>query len=530
MCIKSKRNLVGGLVSSIALDSMSDTEKQEQIYEERPRGVIYEDKPPDLSAKGISTYLSTRLSTLLDLPNSRISVINPIPALRAMSASDWNWYGLGFVGWVIDAMDYFVVSAAATDIAKSLDVSVTEITWGMTLVLMVRSIGAIIFGFMSDRIGRKWPYIACCAMFMVLEIGLGFVKTYKQFLGVRAIFGIAMGGMYGTAAATALENLPDQSRSILAGLFPTGYNFGFILAVVFYRAFQFSYKEGEGWRALCWFSAGPPFLLIIWRLCFPEGRYFDKLKEKREQEKHLNIGIMQELKEAFRNYWLIFLYLILIMSGLNFLSHGTQDLYPTLLTTQAGMNPDIKTVTMVVFNLGAMCGGLTLGQISELLGRRLGIICGLIWTGAFVYSSFMIHSPQAIIPSSFFLQFGCAGAWSAAPIYLLELSPATYRALASGLAYQLGNLASSASSTIEATIGSRFPIEGKHEVYDYGKVMAIFTACVILYLMIITFLGPERFHRELHDFTGAIPDKESEEVDEHVVVVDKTGMEYEHRP
>lgn len=501
-------------------------EEESYEYEIAPNKAI--ERPPDFSASSISNYIKTRIPTLFTPPSSNLSNVNPMPAFRAMRRSHWNWFFLGLLGWVMDAMDYFVVSSAATEIAETLGVTVTDITWGMTLVLMLRSVGAVIMGVSADRIGRKWPYIACCFMFMVLEIGLGFVQTYKQFLGVRAVFGIAMGGMYGTAAATALENLPDESRSVLAGLIPAGYSFGFLLAIVFYRAFQFSYKAGEGWRALCWFSAGPPFILLVWRLCFGEGPYFEQLKESRKYAKKSNIGVWKEAKDAFKNYWLIFTYLVLMMAGFNFLSHGTQDLYATYLVNQAHFNPDEKTVTMVVFNLGSCLGGLVWGQLNELTGRRLAIFTGLIWVGIFCYPAFMVPSIGVIIPCSFFLQFGVTASWAAAAIHLIELSPPAYRALASGLAYQLGNLASSASSTIESTIGSRFPIEGEPGVYNYGKVMAIFTACVILYMMIIVLIGPERFHRQLEQ----VPGYEEEKLDgiEHVVHEDKETTDHiEHR-
>uniref|UniRef100_A0A060T0H7 ARAD1C08008p n=1 Tax=Blastobotrys adeninivorans TaxID=409370 RepID=A0A060T0H7_BLAAD len=494
--------------------------------------VVAHDSPPDLSASSIAHYFATRVSTLFAIHSTNLRTLNPIPALRLMRAHHWNWYFMGFMAWTIDSMDFFVVSSAATEIAASLNVTVTDITWGVTLVLMLRSVGAFIFGLMSDRYGRKWPYIICCFMFVVLEIGFGFVKTYKQFLGVRALFGIAMGGMYGAAAATALENVPAECRSVLSGLFLPGYNLGYIFAIIFYRAFQFSYKDGEGWRALAWFTAGPAFILMVWRLCFPEGEYFLRLKENRKEAKSLNIGVWQESKMAIKNYWLMFVYLIFLMSGFNFFSHGTQDLYPTLLVNQAGMSPDQKTVSMVVGNLGAICGGIFWGQASEILGRRKAIICCCIWAGIFVYPSFMRHSEAVIIPCSFFMQFGVMGSWGIAPIHLFELSPSTYRAFMSGFAYQLGNLASSASSTIEATLGARFPIEGaKKGTYDYGKVMAIFTACVILYMIIVIFLGPERFHRELQEFHTYSSEKlaEDEEIQNAETQIHVNKGEFQHR-
>lgn len=191
--------------------------------------------------------------------------------------------------WTIDVIDFFCVSAAAVEIAATLGVDIVDITWRMTLVLMLRSVGALIFCNASDYYGRKWPFIINLAIFVVLEIGSGFVKTYKEFLAVRALFGIAMGGMYGNSAATAIENQPIRARSILSGMFLRAYNFGYALAVVFFRAFENTYKPDEGWRSLFWFSAGLPVIVIIWRMFLPESAHFLRLKSQRKLEAKYDI-------------------------------------------------------------------------------------------------------------------------------------------------------------------------------------------------------------------------------------------------
>ncbi|KAA8917647.1 hypothetical protein TRICI_000198 [Trichomonascus ciferrii] len=468
------------------------------MAEETVGFVHVDEEKPDLSWPSIRRYFATRHTTLFQLPERTGNAFpNPMPGLRAMELKHWNWYFLGFLAWVVDAMDFFVVSSTAPQIAETLGVSITDITWGMTLVLMVRSIGAIIFGVASDYYGRKWPYIACCAMFVVLEIGVGFCQTYDQFLAIRALFGISMGGMYGCAAATALENVPKEARSILSGLFLPGYTLGFLLAIVFARAFEDTYKPGEGWRALCWFTAGPAFVLMVWRMFMPESDYFLRVKAQRQlQEKKSWRQSWDDFKLAISTHWVIFLYLILFMAGLNFMSHGCQDLYPTFLTNQIGLSSDAKTVSMVVINLGAIVGGIFFGQLSEYTGRRLGFILACILGGAFSYPAFFLRSQGGLMVCAFFLQFA-VGCWGIQPIHLFELTPNKYRALASGLAYQLGNLASSASSTIESTMGSKFPLPGG--IYDYGKVMAIFTGAVFAYMILIVFVGPEKFHKNLDD-------------------------------
>ncbi|KAG5422330.1 JEN1 [Candida metapsilosis] len=479
--------------------------KSDEIVADSEHNDLFNEKP-DLSWPSIKHYFSTRIPNMLDLPlyhteKKWYQVVNPIPGLKEMTALDWNFYGLGFLAWSLDSMDFFCVSVSASEIAATLKVSVTDITWGVTLVLMLRSVGAIIFGIAADKFGRKWCYITICTLFIVVEIGTGFVQTYKQFLGVRAVFGILMGAMYPIAMVTAIEGQPTVARSVLSGLFLPGYSFGYILAMVFYRAFSGTYKEGEGWRSLFWFSAGLSVLLITWRFMIPESPDFIKLKEKkrryneknRVKHKLIDTSVLQTLKTE----WLLFIYLIFLYSGWNFTTHGSQDLYVTMLTKQWGTSLNMRTVIVVVSNLGGMIGGIIMGSVSELFGRRLTVIICMIWCGAFVYPSFFNANTNwwAYV----FLNGGVMGAWGISSVYLLEVVNKANRALISGLAYQLGNLVSSASATIEARIGERFPLEGRtDDMYDYGKVMCIFCGAVFGYMIICVLVGPEKFHNNLH--------------------------------
>lgn len=472
----------------------------------------HEEKVP-LTFANAGKYLGSRIPTLLAFPSTDVATLNPTAAARAMTRTNWNYFFMGFMAWVVDSMDFFCVSACAPAIAEGLKVSVTDITWGITLVLMLRSVGAFVFGILADNYGRKWPLIACLSGFVVLEIGTGFVQTYAQFLAVRAIFGIFMGACWSLAASTALEDAPMVSRGFLSGIFLPGYSLGYILAVVFWRAFEFT---PHSWRALFWFSAAPPFILILWRLPFPEMKYFTEMQAAKAVKRQLENSDIEtgnpvkkffrenELIKFFKKDWLLFVYLICMMSGFNFMSHGSQDLFPTMLKTQVGLSSNAVTVTMVVINFGAIAGGLFFGQFTELFGRRFGIVVCCLMGSAFIYPVFFKHDQATIMGCGFFLQFAIMGCWGIAPIHLFELTAGSpYRTMLSGLAYQLGNLASSASSTIESTIGSTFPIPGKKGAYDYGKVMAIFMGCVFFFLLMCAVLGPERYHRDLDTATMA---------------------------
>ncbi|KAK9456119.1 major facilitator superfamily domain-containing protein [Dipodascopsis uninucleata] len=449
--------------------------------------------PPRL--RDLGPFLKTRISSLR--PPRDVQVENPLIALRLLNKKQWLFFLVAFAGWTWDAFDFFTVSLIASRIAEDLHRTVSDITWGITLVLMLRSVGAVIFGLLSDRYGRKWPFIANSAMFIALEIGTGFVQTYPQFLAVRALFGVAMGGIYGNCAATALEDCPQSARGVISGMLQEGYAVGYLLAVVFNRAL--TYNTPHTWRSLCWFGAGPPVLIILFRLCLPETDAY--LLQKSSNETKTRKEFLQTAKHSFKFYWHIMAYMVILMAGFNFMSHGSQDLYPTMLTVQLGFSANKNTVTMVIANLGASIGGVFFGHYSEFLGRRLAILIACVIGGALIYPWAFIRN-NGIMAAVFFLQFMVQGAWGIIPIHLSELSPPALRAFIVGMAYQLGNLASSASSTIESTIGSRFPLgddnaSGTVLKYNYGKVMAIFMGCVFVFVIIVTLLGPENHHQKI---------------------------------
>jgi SHS family lactate transporter-like MFS transporter len=205
-----------------------------------------------------------------------------------------------------------------TELAEQFDKSVTDITWGITLVLMLRSVGAITFGIASDRWGRKWPFVVNNILFIVLELGTGFCNTYKQFLACRALFGVAMGGLYGNAAATALEDCPMEARGIVSGLLQQGYAFGYLLATAFARGLVGT--TSHGWRPLYWFAACPPVLIILFRLCLPETQAFRERQATREEVRGGVTGtFLTEGKVALKRHWLLLIYLVLLMAGFNFM-------------------------------------------------------------------------------------------------------------------------------------------------------------------------------------------------------------------
>lgn len=326
-----------------------------------------------------------------------------------------------------------------------------------------------------------------------------------------------MAGLFGPAASTALEDLPYEARGILSGLFEQGYATGYLLAAVFYRALVPT--TSPGWRSLFYFGAGPPILIIIFRLCLPETNHFLVQRAEREarhamlQERERageapkRNGLRAFSREAWvavKQNWVLLIYMVVIMSGFNSCSHGSQDFYPTFLKDQVGMSKTDTTVITVVGQIGALVGGTTIGYLSSILGRRLTMLIACVVGGALVPAYIMPRDLSLLAPV-FFMQFFVGGVWGPIPIHLMELAPPALRTLVVGLTYQLGNLASSASATIQSTIGERYPLppaaDGTKR-FDYGKVIGIFMGAVWAYMLFFLLLGPEMSQEEREEQRG----------------------------
>jgi MFS transporter, SHS family, lactate transporter len=276
-----------------------------------------------------------------------------------------------------------------------------------------------------------------------------------------------------------------------------GYAFGYLLATVFARGLVNT--TSHGWRPLYWFGACPPILLIIFRYFLPETNAFLERQRVRDASQNVTRTFIKEGKGALKRHWLLLIYMVLLMAGFNFMSHGSQDLYPTLLQNEFEFSANAVTVTQVVANLGAMAGGTLVGWASQVFGRRFSIIVMCVLGGALLYPYNFVTNKN-VIAAAFFEQFAVQGAWGVIPIHLTELSPGSFRTFVVGTSYQLGNLVSSASATIESTLGERFPLPPtKTGVarYKYGLVICIFMGCVYAYTVIITFIGPEYLGRRM---------------------------------
>lgn len=485
-----KESIDNRTVASTSIDS--SVTRKNTVAQEEP---IYR---PKVNASTVSRYFKTRVTELLPSRTKfqeKKHLLNPVPGIRSLSTKQWLFVASSFLSFTWELFDYFTITLNVARLLEDFDVTTRDITWGITLVLMVRTVGAVGFGIVGDKYGRKASFLANLAMMCALEIGTGFVKTYKQFLAVRALFGLVLGGVFGSAAAQCFDDCPLIAKDFIGGLFQQGYTFGYLLAVIFTRAI--ADNSSHTWRAVFWFAAGVTFLLFLFRLLLPETdafieRQLEILKAKEEGEETNSIA--KNLWLSFKNYWYMIIYMILMMVGFNFLSHGTQDLFPTMLTNQLRFGHDRSTVTNCLANIGAMLGGLTIPHIATICNKRLVIILSCCCAACLIYPWGFVHN-SSVNASVFFMQFFIQGAWGLVPSHLNGLAPdPKTHAFYVGISYQLGNLASSASATIETTIGEQFPITGADgtTVYDYGRVMSILAGAVLLYLVLVVFLGPEK--------------------------------------
>ncbi|KAJ3206914.1 hypothetical protein HDU82_004230 [Entophlyctis luteolus] len=447
-------------------------------------------------------------------PKPRTPLQNPFKLMAMMSMQQWIFFLVGWFAWSTDAYDFFCVSLSATALANYWGVAASTITQSITYTLLTRSLGAVIFGVLGDLYGRKWPLCINLVLISAFQIGTGFCQSLPLFYGLRSLFGVTMGGVWGLSAALALENSPKEPRGLFSGILQQGYAVGYLIAAII-NLFLVP-NVSVGWRSLFFFGAAFSFLMAVVVAICPESPLFrDNKTQKKEEAVASTRAFFSELGLMLRSEYLRCIYAVLLMTCFNFVSHGSQDLYPTYLKTTKGFSDHDSTVATIIGNIGAICGGTLCGYLSQSLGRRPMII-----TAAFVGACFI---PLWILPSgfaalsagAFFMQFCVQGAWGVVPIFLSEISPPTFRAAFAGVAYQLGNMISSSAAQIEASLGENFPtsVNGS-SVPNYGIVQGILLGIIFFLLIVFTFIGRtqpvedfEKYHRAgVTDESGQLAD------------------------
>ncbi|GAA5841200.1 hypothetical protein JCM5353_002026 [Sporobolomyces roseus] len=455
-------------------------------------------------------------------PRSERSNVPIGRVLRSISPMQYAMFASSWMAWTCDAIDFFGVSLGASRLAVEFDKPLKTITTAITLTLLFRPLGAIIFGLMGDRYGRKWPLIIdllCCG---ALSLGTAFTKDFASFLAVRALFGIVMGGIWGLSAASGLESLPMEARGLFSGILQQGYAVGYLLSAVINLTLV---AKHEDWRILFFFGAAASALAAILRAVLPESPYF---LERRRAEKEAGTAMssgakskifIREAGRALKLHWVRCVFALCLMSGFNFFSHGSQDVYPSLIKDTKGLSAHTATLCTIIGNVGAVVGGTIAGFVSQYLGRRLTIIVCCLWSIAFIPLWYLPNSFGGLAAGAFAMQMGVQGAWGVIPIYLTEISPVAFRAVFPGLFYQLGNMVSSASAQIETTAGANIKTpEGRP---NYAKVGAILIGVVAAWIILCCLIGREahgsHFEKGKAAFEEGAGNDEIEELDDEAV-------------
>ena len=374
----------------------------------------------------------------------------------------------GFLGWTLDAFDFFLVVMTLTAIAKEFGKSDAAIALTLTLTLAFRPVGAFIFGLLADRYGRRIPLMADLVFYSVVEVCSGLAPNYATFLVLRALFGIGMGGEWGVGASLVMEKVPPKLRGVFSGLLQQGYAVGYLLAALCY----FVVFPRWGWRPLFFIGGLPALLALFVRYRVKESEVWERTRERDWS------GIGRSVVA----HWPLFLYLVGLMAMMNFMSHGTQDMYPTLLGSLGYSRARIADVTMLS-GIGAVLGGLAFGFYSDKGGRRRAMIIAIVC--ALVVVPFWIagHSPVRILIGVFLMQFFVQGAWGVIPAHITELAPDSVRGFLPGFAYQCGVL-------IAGTIAYLQAVAARH--VSWAQAMAITAAIVFSVAALVAILGPER--------------------------------------
>ncbi|HEX7531349.1 MAG TPA: MFS transporter [Pyrinomonadaceae bacterium] len=375
----------------------------------------------------------------------------------------------GFLGWTLDAFDFFLVGLSLTAIAAEFHKTDAQIALSITLTLAFRPVGAFIFGLLADRYGRRLPLIIDLIFFSVVEVLSGLAPNYVTFLALRALFGIGMGGEWGVGASLAMEKVPPNRRGVLSGLLQEGYAAGYMLAAICY----FLVFPRWGWRPMFFIGGLPALLAIFVRLRVKESEVWKKTR-------HETWG---GLGRGIASHWKLFIYLVLLMMMMNFVSHGTQDMYPTLLKRAWHFSPQKVAVVTAFTMVGAIIGGLLFGRLSDRFGRRRSMIAAL-FCAIFVIPLWAL-SPSLVVllMGGFMMQFMVQGAWGIIPAHLSELSPDSVRGFLPGFAYQCGVLLAGSVAYIQAIFAART---------SYPKTMAFTTVTVLVGAVVIIALGREK--------------------------------------
>ena len=390
-----------------------------------------------------------------------------IAALSGWTNQQWSVVVASFLGWTLDAFDFFLMVFVLKDIAQEFDTDIKEVTVAILLTLAMRPVGAYLFGRAADRWGRSPTLIVDVLLYSIIEFLSGFSPNLTVLLILRALYGIAMGGEWGVGASLTMESISPQARGFVSGLLQSGYPTGYLFASIVYGLLF----PIIGWRGMFMVGVLPALLVLYIRRNVPESPSWSPTTQSN------TVSIL-------RAHWRLGLYAVVLMTAFNFLSHGTQDLYPTFLQVQHEFSPQAVGIIAVIYNVGAILGGIVCGSLSERVGRRRTIIVASLLCLPVLPLWAFSSGAATLALGAFLMQFMVQGAWGVIPVHLNELSPDAARGTFPGFVYQLGNLLASANATIQAAMAAHFG-------NDYGLALAVVAGTMAIAICVMTFLGME---------------------------------------
>ena len=379
-----------------------------------------------------------------------------------------------FLGWSLDAFDFFILIFCVNALAAQFQAKVSAIAVAISLTLAMRPVGAFLFGMMADRFGRRPTLMVDIIAYSVFELASAFAPSLRVFIVLRALFGVAMGGEWGVGSALAFETLPAENRGFFSGILQEGYVVGNLLAALVYGTLF----PLIGWRGMFVIGALPAFLVIYIRTKVDESPAWLQGHAARKADRHLG-----------RNIWTYlgtFLFLVVLMFAFTLFSHGTQDLYPTFLEKNLQFTPRTVSFIVIVYNIGALLGGVCFGTWSERIGRRRAIVIAALLAIPVIPLWAYSHTILMLAVGGFLMQFMVQGAFGVLPAHLNELSPPAVRGTLPGFAYQVGNLLASRNAVIQAKLA-----EGRYGG-RYPPVFAWTVVVVASLVAVITWSGRER--------------------------------------
>ena len=402
-----------------------------------------------------------------------------VPRKATLIADQRNSFIAALLGWTMDAFDYFLVVLVYADIAKTFHHTKTEVAFLTTATLLMRPVGALLFGLWADRVGRRLPLMVDVAFYSVVGFLCAFAPNFTVLIILRLLYGIGMGGEWGLGAALAMEKVPAERRGFFSGLLQEGYAFGYLLATL--ASLLVIDQLGLSWRWLFALSIIPALVSLIIRYRVKESEVW-QAEQDRMRLTHTRIrDVLRDAKIVRR-----FIYLVLLMAAFNWMSHGTQDVYPTFLSATHNGGAALSATTakwiVVIYNLGAIIGGLTFGSLSQRVGRRYAIVfcavLGLPIVPLFAYS----HTAAMLCLGSFLMQLVVQGAWGVIPAHLTEMSPDAIRGFYPGVTYQLGNLLAAFNLPIQERLAAG---------HGYPFALAATIVPVLIVVATLTLIGKE---------------------------------------